>query len=211
MKIISDNQSDTEVTTIKISSLKGLPAYKSNPFLESLNIPLVPKTNMFVRRDEAVINLSSGDLQTDVLLTGKRRYVDGEHFIKIFVKEMEIIFDLTRPAQKVFTYMLSRVEYNDKLHFDIEDCKASLKYKSESQIFVGIKELILNEFIAKTSWNNVYWINPKLFYKGDRLVVVREYRRAKGGATAKNQTTLFREEDTKQLQERLDLDREIIE
>lgn len=206
MEIRPNNQSDIEALAIikEASSLKELPAHKSNPFLVGLNIPLVPKSNMFVRRDEAIINLSSGDIQTDVLLTGKKRYVDGEHFIKIFVKEMEIIFDLTRPAQKVFTYMLSKVEYNDKLHFDIEDCKASLKYKSGSQIFVGIKELILNEFIAKTSWNNVYWINPKLFYKGDRLVVVREYRKAKEGATAKNQTTLFGEEDIKQLQGKLD-------
>ena len=25
----------------------------------------------------------------------------------------------------------------------------------------------------------MYWINPKLFYKGDRLVIIREYRKAK--------------------------------
>ncbi len=201
MEIVSDKNG---VTYTKVSSLKELPAYKSNPFLESLKIPLVPKPNMFVKRDEAIINLSSGGLQEDVLLTGKRKYVDEEHFIKTFVKEMEVIFDLTRPAQKVFTYMLSKVEYGDRLHFDMEDCKASLKYKSESQIFIGIKELMLNKFIAKTSWTNVYWINPKLFYKGDRLVIVREYCKAKGEAIAKNQMGLFEKENINQLQEKLD-------
>jgi hypothetical protein len=191
-----------EVTN-KGTSLKELPAYKSNPFLESLKIPLAPKSNMFLKRDEAIINLSSGDLQEDVLLTGKRRYVDGEHFVKIFVKEMEIIFDLTRAAQKVFTYMLSKIEYDDKLHFDIQECKASLKYRSESQIFVGIKELMLNKFIAKTSWTNVYWINPKLFYKGDRLVIIREYRKIKIEALAsKHQTNLF--DEVNQLNDRIE-------
>ncbi len=184
-----------EINDTKISSLKELPAYKSNPFLESLRVPLAPKSNMFVKRDEAIINLSSGNIQEDVLLTGKRKYVDGEHFVKIFVKEMEAIFDLTLPAQKIFTYMLSKVEYDDKLHFDIKDCKVSLKYKSESQIFIGIKELMLNRFIAKTSWTNVYWINPKIFYKGDRLVILREYRKAKGKAVNNNQMSLFEEDN----------------
>ena len=197
-----------EVNNTKTSYLKELPAYKSNPFLESLKIPLAPKSNMFVKRDEAIINLSSGNIQEDVLLTGKRKYVDGEHFVKIFVKEMEIIFDLTRPAQKIFTYMLSKVEYDDRLHFDIKECKASLKYKSESQIFIGIKELLLNRFIAKTSWTNVYWINPKLFYKGDRLVIVREYRKAKGKIIDSNQPSLFEEDNINQLKtEELELER----
>lgn len=191
MKIVPNKN---EVNSTKTSSLKELPAYKSNPFLESLRIPLAPKSNMFVKRDEAIINLSSGTIQEDVLLTGKRKYVDGEHFVKIFVKEMEIIFDLTRPAQKIFTYMLSKVEYDDKLHFDIRDCKTSLRYKSESQVFIGIKELMLNGFIAKTSWTNVYWINPKLFYKGDRLVIVREYRKTKG-KIIDNQLSLFEEDN----------------
>ena len=184
-----------KITNTKVISLKKLPVYKSNPFLESLKIPLVPKSNMFVKRDEAVINLSSGNLQEDVLLTGKRKYVNGEHFIKIFVKEMETIFDLTRPAQKVFTYMLSKVEYNDRLHFDIDDCKTLLKYKSDSQVFAGLKELLLNKFIARTSWTSVYWINPKLFYKGDRLFIIREYRKTKEEAISKNQMTLFKEDN----------------
>jgi Firmicute plasmid replication protein (RepL) len=195
-----------ESNNTKVSSIKELPSYKSNPFLESLRVPLAPRSNMFVKRDEAVINLSSGNIQEDVLLTGKRKYVDGEHFVKLFVKEMEVIFDLTRPAQKIFSYMLSKVEYDDKLHFDIKDCKVSLKYKSESQIFIGVKELMLNSFIAKTSWTNVYWINPKIFYKGDRLVILREYRRTKGKSVNNNQMSLFEEDNiNKKLEDELEL------
>jgi len=203
MEVVPANKLlDKKEVTNKGSSLRELPAYKSNPFLESLRIPLVPKSNMFVKRDEAIVNLSTGDLQEDVILTGKRKYVDGEHFVKIFVKEMQILFDLTRAAQKVFTYMLSKVEYDDRFLFDIEECKASLKYKSESQIFIGVKELMLNKFIAKTSWTNVYWINPKLFYKGDRLIIVREYRKAKIETTAKNQIDLFEKGNINQLEEK---------
>ena len=153
--------------------------YVENPFLEHLKVPLTPKMHAFVSRDKAIINTTTGELDDDVLLTGKRKYVDGEHFVKIFVKEMEAIFELSKAAQKVFSYMLSKVGYDDRLIFDLEECLARTAYKSKPPIFVGIGELLKNNFIAKTRNQFVYWINPKLFYKGDRLIIVREYRKAK--------------------------------
>ena len=184
----------------KVSS-KDLPSHKSNPFLQNLRVPTTPKSSLFIQDDEAIINRVTGNYEEGVLLRGKRKYVDAEHFVKIFVREIEIIFDLTRPAQKVFAYLLSKVEYDDKLHFDIEDCRTALKYKSESQVFAGVKELLLNEFIAKTTWTNVYWINPKIFYKGDRLAVLREYRQVNAKPLIQNQLTLFEEEASEVMKE----------
>lgn len=42
----------------------------------------------------------------------------------------------------------------------------------------------------------MYWINPKLFYKGDRLVIVREYRKAiKDKIVAANQLDMFNKKE----------------
>ena len=161
---------------IKIKEAKE---YKENPFLRKLNVPLIPKANMYIKKDEAVVNLEDGELKNDVLLAGKRKYVDGEDFVKIFVKEMQAIFDLNKNSQKVFTYMLSKIQYDDRLIFNIEECLEKTDYKSKGPIFKALAELLQKEFIAKTQNQFVYWINPKLFYKGDRLVVIREYRKAK--------------------------------
>jgi hypothetical protein len=176
----------------KERSIRSFEEFSENPFLVNLTIPLVPKANMYVKKDEAIINLSDGELKNDVLLAGKSRYVDAEHFVKIFVNEIQAIFDLSKSAQKVFGYMLSRVKYDDLLHFDIENCLKETGYKSKPPMFSAIGELLEKEFIAKTKNQFVYWINPKLFYKGDRLVVVKEYRKSKQDKiAAPNQLAMF--------------------
>ena len=86
-------------------SIRNFAKFSENPFLINLNIPVVPKANMYVKKDEAIINLSDGELKNDVLLAGKRKYVDTEHFVKIFVNEIQAIFDLSKVAQKVFGYI----------------------------------------------------------------------------------------------------------
>ena len=173
--------------------IKEAKSYDENPFLKSLNIPITPRSNIYLKKDEAVINLSDGELKNDVLLAGKRKYVDGEDFVKIFVKEMDSIFDLSRASQKVFSYMLSSIKYDDILMLKIEECQKKIGYKSKGPIFKSLAELIQKEFIAKTPNQFVYWINPKLFYKGDRLVVMREYRKAKQKENRPDQIDLFSE------------------
>lgn len=138
------------------SLIRSFEEFSENPFLANLNTPLVPKANIYVKKDEAIINLTDGELKNNVLLTGKRKYVDGEHFVKIFVNEIQAIFDLSRSTQRVFGYMLSRVRYDDLLHFDIENCLIETGYKSKPPVFLAIGELLKKEFIAKTKNQLVY-------------------------------------------------------
>ena len=185
----------------KIISVKDYKAYRENPFLNDLNIPLVPKSNMYLSKDKNIINLKTGEIDEDVLLTGKRKYVDGEQFVKIFVNEMKALFELSNSAQKIFYYMLSQIKYNDLLILDFQECLRNTGYKSKNPVFKALAELMKHEFIAKTPNQFVYWINPKVFYKGDRLIVVKEYRKAKHKRIIPNQIDLFKE--TKALQEKL--------
>ena len=97
-----------------------------------------------------IINTTTGEVDEDVLLTGKRKYVDGEDFVKIFVKEMEAIFDLSKSSQKVFTYILSKIKYDEHFIFNMEECLEKTSYKSRTPIFNSLVELIQKEFIAKT-------------------------------------------------------------
>lgn len=174
---------------IKIKEAKE---YSENPFLGNLKIPIVPKSDMYVSKDKNIVNIKTGEIDDDVLLTGKRKYVDGEQFVKIFVKEINAIFDLSKASQKVFAYMLSKVRYDDLLMLNIEECLEKIGYKSKGPVFQSLAELIQKEFIAKTKNQFVYWINPKLFYKGDRLVIIREYRKArKDKIEAPNQLDIF--------------------
>ena len=181
-------------------SIRDFKDHEENPFLKNLRVPMTPKSNMFIKKDEAIVNLTDGDVKNDVLLVGKRKYVDSEDFIKLFTKELRVIFDLSKSTQQVFAYMLKKVGYEDKLIFNFSDCQKTTKY-SRTTIFRALGELFKKEFIARNI-GFVYWINPKLFYKGDRLVVMREYRKAKHKEVSPNQADLFGE--TQGIQKKLD-------
>ena len=47
---------------------------------------------------------------------------------------------------------------------------------SERTFQNGFKELLLNQFLAPRS-ANLYWVNSSLFFKGDRVAFIKEYRR----------------------------------
>ena len=54
---------------------------------------------------------------------------------------------------------------------------------SEATFHRGFKELLLNRFLAPRS-ANLYWVNAALFFKGDRVAFVKEYRRKKSSPQA---------------------------
>jgi hypothetical protein len=47
---------------------------------------------------------------------------------------------------------------------------------SEKTFQRGLRELLGKSFLAP-KLPNVYWVNPALFFKGDRVMFIREYRR----------------------------------
>ena len=75
--------------------------------------------------------------------------------------------------------MLTKIRYDDLFIFNMEECLEKTGYKSQTPVLSSLVELWAKKFIAKTKNQFVYWINPKRFYKGDRLVITGEYRKAK--------------------------------
>jgi hypothetical protein len=52
---------------------------------------------------------------------------------------------------------------------------------SEKTFQRGLKELLAKLFLAPKG-PSAYWVNPALFFKGDRVLFVREYVRRKNAA-----------------------------
>lgn len=97
-------------------------------------------------------------------------------------------YDLTKTAQRVFTAVLKvyeetpmrggYVDFIDLYWFDGGLCGQAIDM-SEKTFQRGLKELLAKSFLAPRLHNS-YWINPSLFFKGDRVRFIREYvRKAK--------------------------------
>jgi hypothetical protein len=112
------------------------------------------------------------------------KQVDDAEFVKVFAEGVKAMYGLTRTGMRVFQAILEEYQstkmnggYADSIYihwFDGGLCGRELGF-SERTFQNGLKELLLNKFIAPRS-ANLYWVNPALFFKGDRVAFIKEYR-----------------------------------
>jgi hypothetical protein len=113
------------------------------------------------------------------------KQVDDAEFVKVFSDGVKAMYDLSRAGTRVFQAILDEYQstkmnggYADAIYlnwFDGGLCGRNIGM-SEKTFNRGLKELLINRFLAPKS-ANLYWVNPALFFKGDRVALIREYRR----------------------------------
>lgn len=167
----------SESADAKYVGISNFEQFRENPFIPNLLIPKGNKNVTIAKSNKAIFNTSTGEIDDNTLFIGMKKELDKDQFVKIFHSQLQVIFDLSKAALKIFSYIASVTEFGDKILFDLEDCKNYTGYKGVESIYKGIGELLKAEMIARTKQSNVYFINPQIFYKGDRIVLVTEYRK----------------------------------
>jgi hypothetical protein len=150
---------------------------KINPFLEDTlqHIEKGEKTLLFGQKNPDLIIDSDSQVKGHSLFARKVT-VDKAKFMKIFMTGLSNWFDLTKAGIKVFAYVANQISPNrDTFDLDFDECKAFTGYKSDKMIFSGLAELMENKFIARGPNPFKYYINPTVFFNGDRLTFVEQY------------------------------------
>jgi hypothetical protein len=178
------------------SELLGLSKYKQhedNPFMPNLMFPVGKKNAVFSKSEDVLLNIETGEVKENTLFIGRKHEVDKEQFVKIFHAHLSAIFDLSKCALKIFAYIASVTQYDDKIIFNLKKCSEHTGYKGKESIYKGLAELCNAEIIARTTEHNMYFINPKIFYRGDRMVLLNDYRMKKSSKIVAdpNQISLF--------------------
>jgi Firmicute plasmid replication protein (RepL) len=172
-------KSNTENTEIAPKTgVRNAKKWEASPFIE----PLVIKTRgkkMTVARGSTIVDLDTGEIEgrTEIQQVVE---VDEGQFIKLFTKDLSIWFDLNKSALRVFGALLATVQSTaigrDLVFFDYEQ-KATEEFKMSKQTFYrGVDELINKGFIARHKSAGWYFINPAMFFNGNRARFVKEYR-----------------------------------
>lgn len=167
----------------RLDKLKFSP--NENPLAEMANVKT--KTR-FVRTGQAsqLANIETGEI-THTSMLHEINLVDEAHFVKLFAAGVIAMFALTRTAQKVFNLLLKRYQ-TEKMSNGYADCVELFWFDNkldgeaigitEQTFKKGLRELIDKQFLYPRITHS-YWINPNLFFKGDRVMFVREYRKTK--------------------------------
>lgn len=168
-------------------SKKDLTPTKINPWSRELvhTMKKGAKITGFAAARHDIVNSETGEVVGDVgAVVGTRKIVDKEEFVKFFGAGLVEAFSLSKGAQDVFkTILHAYLEANtligrpDQIYITHEVAKEDLGYSRSKTTFTsGINELCLKEFMNPVDGRDgFYWLNPNLFYKGDRMRIVREF------------------------------------
>jgi hypothetical protein len=131
-----------------------------------------------------VVSLETGEV-TGCAVVRRVEEVDDEQFVKVFSAGVAASFDLSKTAQRVFSEVLQAyqstpmsggfAESVSLFWFDGGLDGRSVDM-SERTFRRGLIELLEKGFISPRRGDE-FWVNPHLFFRGDRVMFAREYRR----------------------------------
>lgn len=156
-----------------------------NPLMESLVVPTKKSRVSSGLGQTPLIDGQTGEVVATTVIH-QITEVDTEQFVKVFLAGINAIYELTRPGQRVFQAVLAEYERTD-MHSGFAAAVALAWFDgglsgraidmSEKTFNRGLRELLDKGFIAPKT-PGLFWVNPSLFFKGDRVRFVKEYRRA---------------------------------
>lgn len=170
--------------------------FKENPFIpntvESMEVRkrtqrITPKGKDAIHY---VMNSETGEIDAHTAFM-RVVEVDENRFAKLYLAELMALWDLSKPAIRVFTYIANILTPNrDKIMFDLEECLEYTGYKNHRSVFEGLSQLVEHGIIARTTKHWQYFINPMIVFNGSRVTFAKTYVKKKR-AEDPNQMKLF--------------------
>lgn len=183
---------------MKYKSLTKQAEFEENPFVERAieDIKIVQKTQLIRPQSnkeiQLIVNSGTGEVAGH---SAFMRYVevDEAQFAKVYLSQFAAFWELTKPAIRVFGYILTRLKIKeDYFFFDMEDCMAYTKYTHRNNVLTGLACLIECGIIARSTKSYKYFINPLVVFNGNRVTFAKTYIKKKKEAN-EAQLDLFKE------------------
>lgn len=160
---------------------KGIVVYKNKYTQVETNGPL------------AITDTKSGE-SVSVAQVRKVELVDSDKFVKLYIANLDAFFDLKPGTIRIMTAVLSEVAdarnaHGDTIYLNYNRVKEYFSAKgtkppARPTFFSAMAEMVEKGFIAPSVDTNLWFINPTIFFNGDRIRFVNEYVRVK---TIKNE------------------------
>ena len=185
---------------MQVNEKKALPKLRSMSYSPEVN-PLMEPSQVQVKKrwvksgkTEQLVNLTTGEI-SGVTAHHQIEERDDAEFVKVFAAGVKAIYDLTKTASRVFQVVLDQYQrepmrngFADSLYLAWFDggLDGQSVGMSESTFNRGLRELVDKGFVYPRS-PSVFWVNPSMFFKGDRVMFIKEYRRKAASADQEHQ------------------------
>lgn len=184
--------------------IRNFDKHHENPFIENTVQNFSTKSKRLIVGDpnRVIVSRDTGEITGQVAFINHIE-VDEEKFIKMFTSEIKSLFNLSSAGIRVFGYVMSILKPNqDTIIIRTKECCKYAEYTSETPVRAGIGDLIKNGFLARTEYAEEYYINPMLFFNGNRVSFVKQY--IKKNHQQKGKIRLIEEGEKLEIQEKID-------
>jgi hypothetical protein len=165
---------------MKYKKLTSLPEFEINPFVEKAieDIKVVKRMQVVRPADKNEIQMivnQSGEVEGHTAFL-RHIEIDEEKFAKVYLSNFAAFWELSKPAIRVFGYVLSMLKPNeDNFIFDLDDCVKFTKYTHKNSVMSGLSTLIECGIIARSNKHYRYFINPLVIFNGSRVTFAKSY------------------------------------
>lgn len=129
---------------------------------------------MDVESYELVTEPDSKELMKIMHSTGIREtFKDRQPYVKMFIQGLPLLMKLSTPGLKVLLWILGNIKpKNDQIVLLPIRVAKELGYTVTKPVHDGVKDLIAQNIIVRAYTGDrnapAYWINPTVFYNGNR-------------------------------------------
>lgn len=160
----------------------GTPVYATNPSIPNKSeITKARRTQVGDDRQGMVIDPGTGEiLGRGGAYVYEFEEVDKDRFVKMYLDGVKQATGLTKAGLAMFEIVYNQMQDNpgeDKVHLSYMTADIG-----KSTYYRGVKELLEKEFVYKSPYDGVFFVNIRYMFNGDRLAFVKGYH-LKGATT----------------------------
>ena len=167
---------------MKAKAVSDYEEFELNPFLSKMSISSDRKRKYDYKTGKDAADPETGEVLETYIETVYLEERDNASFVKIFKDNIKNCFSLSVTGIKMLEYFMGEAKINkDQVFFDVKTAQNVCKFVSRTSVYKGLINLLDKDIVARVKGkNNFYFINIHVFFNGDRLVVIKDYRRSKG-------------------------------
>ena len=162
---------------------RGHTVYETNPSITNKLPMRIAQSKPSKMGDAMMIAPGTGEvLSKGTFGFVREKVVDTEEFVKMYLAGIRTYGQLRKAGSTMFEYVyeaMSGLKSKDKDTFEVNLTMAQRWRPSLGRhaYFKGMKELLDREFIYRTMATDVYFVNVRFMFNGDRIVLAQSYRR----------------------------------
>lgn len=150
---------------------------ENNPFIEKLqNLKTGTRTAVCAKGNVvSMVDDDTGEVKGyGFNAVIREKQYDSERFVKMYAAGRKVLPNLSVTATRILWFIIDRMGYDDVITLNMAKLKKETGYKSDAAIYRAITELKKYNVIANAYQNGIYFINPAMFYRGNRLKLIKE-------------------------------------